>query len=204
MIKIKYFMIIFFVFFTFCMETNLACSPSAGCCCNSTIPNQKKCYTSGQCCKMGASDEYWDPVGCYNFNAWVQPKRIMLTLGTKTPIILYVENTGGYTDTYDVNYRITSGNPSLINVELTGVTPTGSVASSEIKKLYPRMTVLSAINSWEVTFNITSRVDPSIYKNTTLTIIEGDNPLSLPEFGIFGLMEIFILIVTIYLIKRTR
>jgi hypothetical protein len=204
MIKIKYVMIFFFILFFFSMGISLACSPSAGCCCNSTIPSQKKCYTSGACCKIGTSDEYWDSVGCYNFNAWVQPNRIMLTLGTKTPVILYVDNTGGYTDTYDVNYRITSGNPSLIVVELTGVTPTGSVASGEIKMLYPRMTVLSTGNSWDVTFNVTSRVDPSIYKNTTLTILEGDYPLSLPEFGIFGIIEMLILVVTIYIIKRTR
>ena len=206
MTKIKYTMIIFFIFFVCSIEIGLSsCDYLSGCCCKSPMPPyDEKCYTSGECCLMDMPGERWDSVGCRDFSVRVEPKRIMLTLGTRTPVILYIDNFGTYTDAYNVEYTIDSGNPSLINVDLTGLSPTGSVFPSGIKSLYPLITVLTANNAWDVTFKVTSIGDSSMYRTATLRIMQSDSPLSLPEFGIFGLIEILILVFTICFIDRIR
>jgi hypothetical protein len=206
MTKIEYTLIIFFIFFAFSMETGKSsCSYLAGCCCNSTVLNQKKCYTSGECCRMDMSDEYWNETGCRDFNVWVEPRKIMLTLGTKTPVILYIDNFGSYTDAYNVNYEIIPVGSNSINVDLTGSIPTGNtgnVAGGETKKLYPLITVFTALNTWDVTFNVSSIGDPTMYRTAKLSVLQSEYPLSLPDFSIFGLIEIVVLVGIIYLVNR--
>jgi len=207
MTKIKYTMILFFLFFLCSMEIVLSSCADSPCCCNNIVGGQKRCYTSGACCRTGAWDEYWDETGCRDFNVWVEPKRIMLTLGTRTAVMLYIDNIGGYSDSYHVDYEITSVNPSLINVDLTGVQPTGSVGPvgpGELITTLPIITVLTATETWDVTFNVTSLGDPNMYRSASLTIMQSDYPLSLSEFGILGLIEILILVVTVYFINRMR
>ena len=202
MIKIKNIIVYFIISFIFFIEIGQSsCTISSPCCCNNTILGEKRCYTSGGCCRSGLWDENWDENGCRDFNVWVQPKRIMLTLGTKTSVILYVENAGDYTDAYDVDYEINYPNPNLIKVDLTSVTPTGDVASGYIKYLYPRITILSTTGTFDLIFNVTSRGDPNMYRTTSLVIMESDYPLSLSEFSILGLIEIIILVFTIYFIN---
>jgi len=164
-----------------------------------------KCYNSGICCQMGTSEEYWSSTGCYRFKTWVKPEKMMFTLGSKTQITLYIENMGSYTDIYDVTYKIDSSNPELIKVDLTGASTTGNMAHGEIKKLHPRITVLSTDANGDVNFNVTSRGDPSLSQIATLHIIQSDYPVSLPEFSLLGLIEILVLVVIIYsliLIKK--
>jgi len=161
-------------------------------------PSGKKCYNSGVCCLMTTESEYWHPTGCFGFNAWVQPDRMMFTLGSKTPVNLYIQNKGAYTDSYTVNAD--SSNPELIKYDLTGVSPTGGVAYGEIKTLYPRIITLYNDIPGNVKFNVSSQGDPTLHNITTLNIIASDFPLSLPEFGILGLIEIIILAGIVYLV----
>jgi hypothetical protein len=168
-----------------------ACTQSTPCCCGN------KCWVSGVCCKRGQPEEYWHPTGCYDFEVWVRPERMMFTLGTKIPVTLYIENKGSYTDSYTVDY--VSSNPELIKVDMIGATSTGIMAHGEIKKLCPRiMTLYTELAGEHVDFNVSSQGDPSLYKTTTLNIIESDFPLSLPEFGIFGLIVMIILAGIVY------
>ncbi len=178
-------------------KINMTCiarsSPDTFCC---GSPGEKKCYNSGVCCLMTTPSEYWHPSGCYGFDTWVKPERMMFTLGTKTPVALYIENKGSYTDSYTIDYTTT--NQELIKVDLTGVTPTGSVAHGEIKKLYPRIMTLYSELTGDVIFNVTSQGDPSLNKTATLNVIQSDFPLSLPEFGIFELILMIILAGILY------
>ena len=151
---------------------------------------------------MGTLSEYWHLKSCFDFDTWVKPERMMFTLGAKIPVNLYIKNKGGYTDAYTIDYFITSSNPELIKVDLTGVTPTGSVAHGEIKKLYPRIMTLYTDATGDVTFNVSSQGDPTLYKTATLNIIESDFPLSLPEFDIFGLIGMIIIAGIVYLITQ--
>ncbi len=165
-------------------------------CCADQYGN-KKCWTSGICCLQGTAKEYWDLTGCRDFTVWVQPNKIMFPIGTKNSVVLYVENKGGYTDSYIVDYEKNPNNPNII-VDLTGVTPTASVASGEIKRLYPRITVLTTGTNGDVTFMVNSTQEPTMQRNATLHIMESDYPLSLPEFGVLGLIEIIILVGLVY------
>ena len=63
------------------------------------------------------------------------------------------------------------------------------------------ITVLSTHTSGDVVFMVNSNLEPSLQRNATLHIAESDYPLSLPEFGVFGLIEILILVVIICLVS---
>jgi hypothetical protein len=194
--RIMYFLSIFLISSFYSMGLAIpafCCGPSG----------QRKCYSTGICCLTG-DDQYWNPVSCRAFNVWVRPNKLMFTLATKTPVALYIENKGAYTDNYIVNFDKFPKNPSVI-VDLTGVTPTGTVAPGEIKKVFPRISVLATITSGEVVFMVNSTQDPALQVNASLNIIESDYPVSLPEFNLFGLIEILFLAGFVYLfcIKRT-
>lgn len=170
------------------------CGPPSG---------QRKCYSTGKCCLEKTDDEYYNPISCRDFNVWIKPERMMFTLAAKVPINLYVENKGTYTDSYIVNYEKNPNTPTII-VYLTGVTPIGSVAPREIKKLYPRIAVLASPTTGYVTFMINSTQEPSLQKNATLHIIESDYPVSLHEFDLLGLIEILFLAGFVYLLYAKR
>ncbi|MDI6826813.1 MAG: hypothetical protein QMD36_06590 [Candidatus Aenigmarchaeota archaeon] len=195
--KIMYFLFAFSI-----ISFNLMSLVISAFCCGP--PGQRRCYASGVCCLQGTADEYWHPVSCRDFNVWVRPERMMFTLAAKTPVNLYVENKGAYTDSYIVDYEKIPNDPNII-VDLAGVTPTGSIAPGEIKKLYPRIAVLSTITSADVIFIVNSTQEPTLQKSATLHIIESDYPVSLSELNLLGLIEILVLVGVIYfliLIKK--
>jgi len=195
--KIIYFSLVFLII-TFNLMSLVfpvfCCGPPSG---------QRRCYSTGECCLEKTDDEYYDPISCRNFNVWVKPERMMFTLAAKIPINLYVENKGTYTDSYIVSYEKNPDTPNII-VDLTGVTPTGSVAPREIKKLYPRIAVLSSITDGNVTFMVNSTQDPTLQKIASLHIIESDYPVNLHEFNLLGLMEILFLAGFVYLLFAKR
>ena len=135
--------------------------------------------------------------GCFNFNMWVEPKNTMLTVGKKTWINLYIQNTGksGYSDEYNITYKV--DNPALIWVDMSTIMDT-KTAEGQIKKFWVGITILSRTASGEITFNATSVNDPRIYRIATLTIYQSEFPISLPEFDLLHMFEIFILAGIIY------
>lgn len=183
-------------FLVFIPSVFSTCSISNPCCC------ANQCWISGTCCKKGTPDEYWSPTGCFDFNVWVEPNNIKLTVGKKIPINLYIENTEEYTDRYNISYWIESTNPSLISVDLTGITPTEYVSPREIKVLHPRITVLSLSASGTVWFNVTSWGNSSLRKTASLSIEESDLPLSLEELNFFKFFILIPFCVMIFSIKK--
>jgi len=195
--KLIYFLIVFSMMFFSLIELVISsCTP---CCCQPAPGVPKRCYNSGYCCRIGKPDEYWDPVSCYNFTVWVEPKSAAFVVGKKTPINLYIENTGDYTDNYGITYTIDNANLAL--VDITGISEVKDVVPDEIRKVNPRITVLTSLLEGYVRFNVTS--DSDISKIARLYIRESELPLSLPEFDFFGMIEMIILVGIIYfLIKR--
>jgi len=196
--------IITFLIFTLLYLSNVKSqveqpAPAGYFCCNSTIPDQKKCYSTGECCLIGEKDEYWDPIGCYDFKIWLEPERAAFVTGKKTPINLYIENTGVYTDNYQISYTV---NPShLALVDITGISYVKNVGSGEIRLVKPRITVIAWRTPGYVDFTVTS--DSGSSKIKRLTILESELPVSLPEFGFYGMTGMIILAGIIYfLIKR--
>jgi hypothetical protein len=155
---------------------------------------------------MGTYKEYWDPNGCFDFEVWVEPNKMAFTIGRKTNVNLYIKNLEAYSDSYNVSYWIDSPNPSLISVDLIGVTPTEIVFPFSTEKFYPRITILSAQASGTVWFNVTSSGNPGIQRNASLDISSSGMPISLPEFNsnFFLLLLLMILsgLIYIYIFKN--
>jgi len=192
--------------FFFCFLINLVysdCSREVPCCCQEYPGGEKKCFTEGICCYEGIeTKEFWNPESCQHFKVWVEPERGMFTVGSKNRINLYIKNLG-YADNYYVTYNVSAENPFLIQVDMTGASPVYGVAFEETRIVYPRITVLESHTSGEVFFNVTSEGSGmNISRNATLTIIESDLPLSLPEFDFFGLIGIIFLASFLYYKKR--
>ena len=177
------------------------CTRENPCCCQEYPGGEKKCFTEGMCCYIGDPREFWD-WACFNFRVWIEPTRGMFTVGSKNRINLYIKNLG-YADNYYVTYNVSAENPFLIQVDMTGASPVYGVAFQETRIVYPGITVLESHTSGEVFFNVTSEGSGmNISRNATLTIIESDLPLSLPEFDFFGLIGIIFLASFLYYKKR--
>jgi len=162
-------------------------------CCRDLATGQAKCYATGECC-----NGYWY-LSCYDFKIWLEPSRAYFVVGKKTPINLYIENTGVYTDNYKITYTISD--PNLALVDITGISHVKNVEAGEIRRVQPRITVISAKSTGDVDFTVTA--DSGSSKTETLTILESGLPMSLPEFGFFGMTGMIILAGIIYfLIKR--
>lgn len=175
-----------------------ACTRSIPCCC------ENKCWISGVCCKKDQPGEFWHPTGCYDFEFRVEPNSMTFTVGSKIPINLYVKNVEEYTDRYNIDYWIESSNPSLISVDISGVTPTDNIAPQQIKLLNPRILILSKSATGKVWFNVTSWGEPSLQKNASLTILSSDLPISLVEFDYFGFFILIILVFVVYFFFKLR
>ena len=194
--KLIFFLIIFFLFLFNLIDLVIpVCTPAAPCCCRDSNSGEKRCWNSGFCCKKDTPEEYWDQVGCYDFRVWVEPKSMIFTVGKKTRVNLYIENTAelGYPDSYDIDYIINSDNPALIHVDMSNILYPIELDSGEIKTLYPMITVLSKGGTGNVIFNVTSEGNSEVYRNASLNILQGNLPISLPEFSILNLFVIIVL-----------
>ncbi len=168
---------------------------------NKTL-GSRTCYTSGECCKKNTPNEYWHPLACFDFEMWVEPNNMLFNIARKTPVNLYIKNTGTYDDNYTIEYRV-QGNPAVIQVDITTVTPTGLIGVNEIKKLYPIITLLSDTTG-KVTFNATSQGNKVVQKIAEISV-RGSSPISLPEFNEFGLTSFILsagILYFLYMKKR--
>ena len=165
-------------------------------CCKDRASGESKCYSTGYCC-----NEYWYETPCFSFNTWVEGPS-MFRVGQQTPVSLYVENTGAYTDSYDVTYEVQSATPNLIIVDMRGATTISDVFPDEIDVAYPRITVLSSTASGYVVFRVTSQGNTSVQKTATLRIVESDSYLSLPELGTFSTFLMITLAVFLFIFRR--
>ena len=198
----KKYIYIFFIFLLFSSHL-MGLVMSIFCCQTAPKSNEFKCYTSGVCCRKGKEDEYWDSVGCFDFDIWVEPSSMKFTAGKKTTVNLYVKNLGSYDDNYTIDYNISSGNQALIQVDMSYVSPTGIVDAGTTKTLYPKVTILSSETSGKIMFNATSQGKPEIKGNTTLNVQSG-LPVSLPEFNSSVFLGMMILTGIIYFFFKSN
>jgi len=192
--------IIVFLIFTFLYLSNVESqveqpAPAGVFCCYDSINLQDKCWSTGECC-----NGVWYP-SCYDFKIWLEPSRAYFVTGKKTPINLYIENTGFYTDNYEISYTISD--PTYVLVDISGISPVRNVGPEEVRLVQPRITVLSANLPGTIDVDFTVTADSGSSKTKTLEIIESQVPISLPEFGFFGMVGMIILSGIVYfLIKR--
>jgi len=197
--KLIYFLIVFLMmFFNLIQLVISSCTP---CCCQTASGSgQYRCYNSGICCRIGTAQEYWDPVSCYRFTAWLEPHRAAFVVGQKTPINLYIENTGVYTDSYDITYTVSDA--TLVLVDITGISSVKNVVPEEVRLVNPMITVIRKDHGTvDFIINSDSGLPP---QSVTLTILESELPMSLPEFGLYGMSGMIILAGIIYFLIKWK
>ena len=184
-------LILFIVFSSTLLSLNIvsaACTPSNPCCCQTYADSgQKRCYDSGICCDISTTNEFWNEISCYNFLVSISSPGIF-RVGQKTPVSVVITNNGAYTDSYTITYQVSSLNPSLILVDTIGATSLNGIAKLESVSAQPKVTILSTLASGNILVNVTSVVDARFSKIATIQIIEGDLPLSLPEFNSLAIL----------------
>jgi hypothetical protein len=111
----------------------------------------------------------------------------MFTAGSESQVDLYIKNLG-YDDNYTVSYNVSGEGSHLIQVNMRGVTPVNGLTFDETRIVYPCIMVLESHVTRTVLFNVTSESYKNRSRYATLTVLESDYPMSLPEFNIFGLI----------------
>jgi len=137
-----------------------------------------------------------------SFKAWAAAP-VLFTLGKTEFVNIYVQNTGDE-DSYNITYTKSATKQSFPVPHLISV----SIPSYKIKRLninetgdtVARVTILGPIDSGNVTFNITSETQPSVFRVTSIGIRTG-LPIILEEFDIFGLVQILILATLILVVS---
>jgi hypothetical protein len=166
---------------------------NAAFCCTDGETGQERCYLDGdgECC-----GGYWYPC-CHGFEVSISGPHV-LRIGQKTPITIYIENTGAFTDTYDISIEDVSDD--RIIVDLTDADSL-TVGPGQTRTLFPRVTILAPIIG-SVTFRIGSI--EADYRSFLYEIFESDDYLSLPEFTQFSMGGLMLLIGIIYFLRRQR
>ncbi|MEM5799766.1 MAG: hypothetical protein QXZ43_03835 [Candidatus Aenigmatarchaeota archaeon] len=147
-------------------------------CCKDKNTFQEKCYVDGECC-----NEKWYP-SCYDFEIWSQGGKF--TVGVPTLLNIYVRNIGAYDDTYELKYRVISGNAILDFNNVHKLT-----LSSENTDFFSPTVIINSNNNVVIEFTVTSTTKGT-QKSITVTL-SADSMYSLPEF-----MNILILIVVFF------
>ena len=178
------------IIFTFLIIFSIT---NAAFCCTDGATGQEKCYLDedGECC-----GGYWYPC-CYGFNITISGPNV-IRIGQKTPITIYIENTGAFTDTYDIEVEDISDDRILVDLtDADSVT----VGPGQTRTVFPRITVIAPITG-TVTFRIGSF--EAGFQSLIYEIFETDDYLSLPEFTQFSMVGLMLLIGIIYFLRRQR
>ncbi len=161
-------------------------------CCKELVTHQDKCYNTGDCC-----GGYWYN-SCYDFEIDASGTS-RFRVGQKTPVILYIKNTGYWPDSYIITNPPTieeSETPHLIQIDMSDAIQATDVPGGQTKKLYPKITILSSNVVGYVIFTATS---PNVDSKFTKLYISGsDDYLSLPEFSNIAFIQLLFTSCIIY------
>lgn len=181
----------------------LMVSPALGafCCGTETDPAARKCYATGMCC-----NNYYVPTSCYDFEVKVYGPGSYI-VGTRTPILVQVENTGFYGDSYTLGYRIEGDldgnpptNPAVIRVDMDGYEKM-ELERHSIKFAEPKVTVISTTANDCVIITVTSD-STGVEKSDGTCIVDAQASIALSEFSWPGFLLIFVLAGSVFFVKR--
>ncbi len=138
----------------------------------------------------------------YNFKTWSERKGIF-TIGVPSPFLIYVQNIGNtadnYTITYDVDYNPSGDDLShLIDIHLVS-NRIENLEANRTRDTQGAITLLGPVfnpPNANITFNVTSENSGNL-NQTSIEISGGASGgflKTLPEFGLIGFLELFLLI----------
>jgi len=125
--------------------------------------------------------------------------KAMFTVGKPSSFLIYVQNQGSQTDNYTVTYEKKYSYPTeaddlshLIHVHLES-DKIENLEPGKIRDTQGSIVILGPMfTKGTVTFNIISQNTGS--QDQKIIEITGDIPKTLPEFNIFGLLQLFFLV----------
>ena len=137
-----------------------------------------------------------------SFKAWAASP-VLFTLGKTELVNIYVQNMGE-TDRYNITYTKNATKQGIKVPQLIGVSmPSYSIKelnTSETGDTFAKITILGPIDAGNITFKITSKKDSLVYHETSVDIKTG-LPVVLQEFGLFGIVQILILVTLVLIIS---
>jgi len=157
--------------------------------------NCLSCSGCGQnsCCESWFDLYYCEYSPPYDFTFKVFGSNAFM-IGRETPLVIVIENTGYYEDSYDISFTLEEGNPDLVLIEpADGQITVSNVKSGQIiQNTDIGITVLFSEPDAKITFHAVSQGDNTVIRNAEFYIRETESFLSLPEFGFlnFALMMI--------------
>ena len=177
------------------MGTGVAMAACNPCCCQEG--SQKRCFTSGICCLQGTTGEFWDSSSCYRFKMWAEGPSVF-TIGQKTPITLYLQNNGAYSDTYSISY-VLDPPTSAVSVEM----PVSQlvVSATDTDFIKPRVLVMTTNYAGKIVFTGVSASDPSKIGTAEIKISEGLR-YNLPEFSGVLFLPVLMLVGSLVFYKK--
>lgn len=161
-------------------------------CCKDPDTRQWKCYTSG-CCY----NDLWYPE-LVGFKAWsASPGPQSYTVGRATSVAFYIQNMGCTPDKYNIAVVKDFGEYNHLAPLDFPITETDVIYPGEVKSFYPVLRILATDIAGTIEFQIESQADaskdcPTLFVCPLIQITGEGMPVSLPEFGLAGLIEIIV------------
>jgi hypothetical protein len=106
-----------------------------------------------------------------------------MTVGVPTILPVYVRNTGGYTDTYNLTLSQVSPDNAIIEIQSNEIT----VYPDATGTFTPTVLLLSSQQT-TITFNVTSKAS-GLWKPASVTI-SGESMYSMPDISLLSLLLI--------------
>jgi hypothetical protein len=137
----------------------------------------------------------------YNFEAWVGGPSLF-TVDKAELINIYVRNLGNVEDSYTIsNFTKTAWRNEypgedfsyLVDVSLSS-SRISSVKPGGIGGTFAIITLQGPVDSGEISFNLTSDTNSSVFQETLPLEIKAGFPISLPEFKVIGFIQLLVLV----------
>jgi hypothetical protein len=136
----------------------------------------------------------------YDFRTWTDESRLFV-IGKPEITNIYVQNLGTNNDSYTITYKKEA---YLKNLAPASHLLYVSIPSNRIHSVSPGMmgntfatiNLLGPVARGNITFNVTSENNPSIYRQGIISISAGF-PISLPEFQSIEFLQLLVLVLVI-------
>jgi hypothetical protein len=141
----------------------------------------------------------------YEFEAWVEAPELF-TVGKAELVNIYVRNNGNVKDSYIITFRKEATKDGVDASHLIDVyffsNRISSVEPGRVGNTFGIVTVSGPVGDGWVYFNITSDENSSVFQEVTPIHVVAGFPISLPEFGTEGFIQMLIFSFLTFLFVR--
>ena len=132
----------------------------------------------------------------YDFKIWASGPQLF-TIGREEMVNVYILNNGTETDSYTIDFT----KQAMYGLDDVSHLLDVSMPSDKINLVKPNktgntfatITLMGPITSGSITFNASSDSDPSVKREAIPINVLSGTPISLPEFGLMGLILLILI-----------